>query len=225
MVREIVDGILNSSCRYYYDILADNDFHTYEDDLGIVCEEDLLNEVYWESGASKICVILDNIVLKKGFSRYIYDYQENENIKNIENAAIIESELYQLAKEQGVSMFFAETIDIGNGVVAQERAEDDLTDVSLRRKFDDFLNSQTDKDQIKNLYDRLHDYISMVPLSELFYQYNIDDLEKLYDFLVEYDINDLHESNTGIFKDGKVKFFDFCGFNSLTSNLIKKRRR
>lgn len=224
MVKEIVDKLFNSNYRYFYNLLADNDFHTYESDPGIVYEEDLLNDVYWNSGVNKICIFFDDIVLKKGFSGYIDDNQELIKTENFNNVAIIESDLYKLAKEQGVSKFFAETINIGNDIVAQEKAENILSDYYPQRKFNDFLCNQINSKQIKDLYDRLYNYISSKPLSELFYQYNIDDLKKLYNFLVDYDINDLHSNNCGIFKNGKIKFFDFCGFNSSTSNLVKKRR-
>ena len=64
--------------------------------------------------------------------------------------------------------------------------------------------------------------LGLTAMSFLIAQYDIDDLHELENFLDDYDINDLHSSNMGFF-NGKLKFFDFSGYNSDTFELLKNK--
>lgn len=210
------------------------DFHTYSDEEGVVYEEDMLRPFYWSSGVSKVCIILNEIVLKKAFAGTVteIDWVTGESLDDPEfdeyeqDMCELEYQVYQKAIEADVAEFFAELVQLDDGIYAQPKC--DLT-------FDKYLESKDDCetvylffgedecDLMKQNFDLqlLHCKLNSTIMSYLYAEYPLKKLQALQDFLRRYDINDLHYGNMGFF-NGKLKFFDYCGYCSSTIDQIRK---
>lgn len=89
----------------------------------------------YAQGVNKICIILKDCVLKKSYDgycsytneaietgRYEDDEVEFEDREDVKETMYIEALLYQLALDEEVSQFFAETQEIENDIFVQEKA-------------------------------------------------------------------------------------------------------
>lgn len=226
-LREIIDEYED-----IYDIL-NTDIYTYCGEEGLIYDEAPFDDKYWMTGCSKICIIGDKFVFKTSFSGYAYDYNYDEAEYYDEpifekwniDYCLIEYLLYQRAVQEGVDMFFAWTDRLNDKVYIQEKMNSSFADCNDN-------GCPYPKDESFSLH-KFSDFLSQLGLFELrlqlgtqamrylVLQYKIDDLLKLQDFIIKYDINDLHENNFGWFGD-KLKFFDFCGYKSNTLEKIKE---
>ena len=222
--------------------VLEKDFHSYEEGCGEVYEEDELADFAWSAGVTKICIILDYCVLKTGYSGYAYDYDEDTDeyldeprfVDLEQNTAEVEYKVYERACEEGIDKFFVETIELGNGVFMQERVDDILfeamTDSELRahyeksfvlpdkegqRKFNEGAQEYFEKNGMR----KFCQYFSYDVAYFLTLNLTMEELHALYDFVDNYDINDIHSSNVG-FVNGKIKIFDYCGCGSDTASLL-----
>lgn len=168
-------------------MLSQNDFHLY-------------------CGASKVCIVFDNEdwVIKVGFLREtnsvlsadIYDYCAKEAV------------FYEKAVECGCEAHFAATYYGGcvDGITfyLQERVTANMSEIESRIKT---YNSNHYGENYEDCYDDA-DYIEAVLGDES----SAEEVNALIDFVVEYDINDLHCGNWGITSDGRIVIIDFSGF-------------
>ena len=74
----------------------------------------------------------------------------------------------------------------------------------------------------KNGLGFLYDKTGVGAIRILMMHHSVEELTKLENFLYDYDINDLHNCNMGIF-NGELKIFDFSGFGSDTSEILKRK--
>lgn len=156
------------------------------------------------------------------------------------NECRVEYLVYRAAVAAGLGHFFAEMIKINSDVYMQEKY--DISVSRLENETDDFglYISQTlierfrDKNSKHYLYfNNISRYAEELGLED-FYEclkenddsflmfcsrYSRMELLRLQAFLNEYDINDLHSSNIGMFGND-IKFIDYCGYCSNTSSKV-----
>lgn len=191
-------------------------------------EHDLL---YWDNGASKIVFIYEGYVLKApitGEVSYTEDEEGNEVECFTEQTDYCETEfnIFKLAESEGVAEFFATTIQIDEHVYMQEAYSTDVESCSIICHFNpmikeyydtgylsDWVDFHTETHDLYELKERLRDSMVFALFVSL---YSTEQLRALGNFLGKYDINDLHRSNIGWF-GGKIKFIDFSGYCSCTS--------
>ena len=214
-------------------VLDLNHYTYYGDGEGLIYDECPLDDFCWKTGASKVCIPYAGVVFKTSFSGYAYDYDYETSDWYDEpifedwdtDYCQVEYEIYKRAIKEGVGVFFAETLRLTDKVYVQEESDEifsdflDNNDVSPHS-----LNGFSTEDIAIYASDngilRLKTILGTTVFRYFLDCYSIQELQKLTNFIEKYDINDLHASNLGWF-DGKIKFFDFCGFNSLTSEKIK----
>lgn len=153
----------------------------------------------------------------------------------------VEYLVYRAAVAAGLGHFFAEMIKIDTGIYMQEkydisvcRLEDEdmklhISETLLTSDLCEFRRSGWvlwERDAIEDLVDRVgldslfsHLRCSCSSFMMFYNRYSIVELRRLQAFLDEYDINDLHSSNIGVF-GSDVKFIDYCGYESSTSEKV-----
>lgn len=225
--QEAVDCLSN---EYYF--YGGNDY--YEDGDTSVFNPEALNRFIahysgmWENGASKVCLCFPDYVLKTSFVAEVVhnDYnnetkeweQEFRSLEDVDYCEV-EYKVYQAAKKKGLEKFFAETMRIEDSPVyiqeAYEESLDDSWDSSISEEIRArVVNIQSD-DPLYQLSLRVSEETLMVLIN----QNSEEDLIALGGFLDRFDINDLHEGNSGWFH-GRLKFIDFCGYGSITSEVV-----
>lgn len=221
--------------------------HALEEDIWTYGDGDLYNDYCledfeWHYGVSKVVIMCDDVVVKTAFAGMVEsDYNEETEdyeerfIPNEDDECAVEYEVYKKAVEYGLEKFFAkiEPTEVA-GVYIQEKCDVTLSDLYDLEEFDDeYSGLIKGHDLYKNSdYEELKALGENNGLSELFFRtrnsqtstylfdnYSLEDLLKLQSFLVEFDINDIHGSNAGLFGD-KIKIFDFCGYESNTGSLV-----
>ena len=167
------------------------------------------------------------------------DWQFSE-YKNADECRV-EYLVYRAAVAAGLGHFFAEMIKIDTGIYMQEKY-----DTSINRLEDEGIKLHISETLLASnlcecyrsnwiLWERdaVEDLVERVGLDSLFShlrgncssfmmfynRYSIVELRRLQAFLDEYDINDLHSSNIGVF-GSDVKFIDYCGYESSTSEKV-----
>lgn len=216
-------------------------FFVYIDTDSLV-EGTFLNDINnWRRGATKLCIPLEEFVLKRaicgeketGKEGYIEHKYEEDSMET-------EFNVYQQVKNNCMQDFFAETIYLGNNIYAQEKCAESLYDsyywnkTYFERKGKPYsFKSFTSIDELtfsikyaKNGLHELSDIFTDSLTQKAFMEfYSIAELTNLQHFLCKYDINDIHSDNCGFFKTNqgwKLKIFDYSGFQSNTGDLCKK---
>lgn len=207
-------------------------------------------EFTWGSGVSKVAIVCNSFdgndyALKTAYVGAVYTEDEDEDWKFTEykhaDECRVEYLVYRAAVAAGLGHFFAEMIKIDTGIYMQEKY-----DTSIGRLEDEdmkfYISETLLTSDLCECYrsgwilwerDAIEDLVERVGLDSLFShlrgncssfmmfydRYSILELRCLQTFLDEYDINDLHSSNIGVF-DGDVKFIDYCGYESSTSEKV-----
>ena len=225
---------VKENCFNYNEIvdILSQSHYTYDGDEGIIYDDYPFDGYEFLTGASKICIPAGDYVFKTSFSGYAYDY--NYETSDFYDEPLFEDwkvdyceaeyKIYELAKAAGLGRFFAATYKINSRVYVQERCP---------QIFEDYCGSpyvlskrdNTDTDTFLEILDDLglsflRQELHFRTMRYLVMEYSINDLLALQDFIITYDINDLHDGNCGFFGD-KIKFFDFCGYNSDTFEKLK----
>lgn len=203
----------------------------------------------WACGASKVVLIADNddnsYVLKTAYVGYAYEPRDEKGdfIEDAdwefatwdrEDDCRIEYLVYRAAVAKGVEHFFAETIKVDGAIYMQEAYHQPLAAMSrsemlyevsdenrVRFKIDGAEYDMTAVDNVASengLYD-LRDRLGASTFILFFDRYTVSELQALQQFLLDYDINDLHRNNIGWFYD-ELKFVDYCGFGGRTSSIV-----
>lgn len=215
--------------------VLNQDHYTYfGDEQGLLYDEYPLEEYYWKTGRSKVCIIYAGMVFKTSFSGYAYDYDYEKSDwldepifeKWDKDYCQIEYDIYIRAVKEGVGIFFAETFKLSPKVYTQEECDEifedflENDDTLPPRSLNGFSSEDITIYASDNGILRLKSALGTTLFRYFLDCYSIHSLQKLNEFLVKYDVNDLHEKNLGWF-DGKLKFFDFCGFHSSTLEKLK----
>jgi len=161
------------------------------------------SEVYMASGASKIAFWVDesDSVFKMGFNKLRCDY------------CGLEAEYFAEAKRLGLDEFFASTEFVmwcnNIGVYVAERAEvsfERLSSDLYEKLKSDGMDEDTISDTI-NEADCCCEFMDwLVP-----YYADTDKASKLFEFLNESDINDLHSGNIG-YIGNRLVLIDYSGY-------------
>jgi hypothetical protein len=182
----------------------------------------------WENGASKVCLCFPDYVLKTSFVAEVVRNDWNDKTKEWEQEfrsledvdyCEVEYKVYQAAKEKGLEKFFAETMQIGDSPVYIQEAYEESLDDSWDPDISDEIRARVVNIQNNDPLYQLSLRVSDETLMVLINQNSEEDLIALGEFLDRFDINDLHEGNSGWFH-GRLKFIDFCGYGSITSEVV-----
>lgn len=170
-------------------------------------------------GATRICVVFKNLVLKRNFAGEIIfdneldDYDKDCPIEFETDYCKVEERVYQEAVKEGLEEFFAEVEEISDKVYAQPTSRMIVYECDYYKDFGEWYSDEV-INYVRNLFG------TSIPLEVLNYWLRtktIGKLRKLADFLYAHQINDLHRDNIGWFGD-EIKLFDYCGFNTKTED-------
>lgn len=171
-------------------------------------------------GATKFVIFLnDKEVVKIPFNGcFWWDYKEDGlvfcNFQYSDYCAM-EEEMYNKAEEAGVEQFFVSTKYYGNAVsgvpvYVSERVYTFYDNDKVRERTNSFTeNSMTKAKELKDrVYTRLHDEW----IARAIEYYGYEAVEKLFDFIEEEDIRDLHTNNIGFREDGSPCILDYSSY-------------
>lgn len=217
-------------------------FHTYDDDEGLLYEEDYMDEAvdmsdasHWGNGVTKVALVFDNYVLKSSITGYVTtaddegNYLEEDEIHETfdRDYCEIEYKVYRKAVATGVGKFFAETISLGDGVYMQEKYDLDFDHgIPEGMELTGLIKQYYDSEHLVSWAEFHAESLGLLSLYEAIQQnsllfawlvtlYDYNDLAALSTFIEEYEINDLHEGNVGWFGH-ELKFIDYSGYCSNT---------
>lgn len=170
-------------------------------------------QVRVRNGATKICLVFEKADFIVKWS-YDCDDDNDEGLK--------ECRLYALAVEAGLAFFFPKTEVLGKwgdvSVVIQDKIDYSVNDCNYETRciYQKIGRTVTDRIFYKmengfhtGYYDRsLNETWGKLVIS----LYGKKITKKLCEFIQEYNINDLHESNIG-YKDNKPIILDFGGYH------------
>lgn len=205
----------------------------------------------WVNGASKVCVLLEDCVLKTSIDGWIEDFDEetydslpepekNYFLNDMDDCAV-EFFIYQKAIEEGVSRFFCKTEKTRiSTIFKQEKCDTVLSDFHdtqlTKKKNNSSLKVKEDialyycKKDLRTIYNALGLFdlkdrvLGNIARGYLLAYYSVNDLKCLQRFLSKYDINDLHAKNIGMM-NGKPVIFDFCGYGSSTCSKVMEETK
>ena len=169
-------------------------------------------------GQTKLCLlcdVLDDWVIKLGFLRSTDPYYVKEGLDK--DFCNLEAEYYMKACDNNLGEFFAATYEIGeiNGVhiFLQELAQPD--EDYFMNCFEEYAcqgNDRNDFDDDEQYDDYIDEIVENMDNDERIYAVFGEESDNLVDFIDMFEINDLHEANYGITKDGRAVIFDFSGY-------------
>lgn len=172
----------------------------------------------YSRGETKLCLLcdaLDDWVIKLGFLRSTNPYYVKEGLDK--DFCSLEAEYYVKACDNNLGEFFAATYEVGeiNGVhiFLQELAPPD--EISFRDCFEEYAsqgNDRNDFDDEERYYDYIDEIVGDMDNDERIYAVFGEESDNLVDFIDMVGINDLHEANYGLTKDGRAVIFDFSGY-------------
>lgn len=178
----------------------------------LVENNNLDEELIVSDGVSKICLVFKNENFVVKWSRY------NDEAER-------EVQLYQLAKEANIEMFFPVTkqlVTLNNIVfVIQEKVDVYCCDASPKLEHLYATKAKTVSDRIiskmSNAMMKAHNNYARRP-NELWVRLSISiygkhRCKKFCEFVKTHKINDLHGGNLG-YKNNKPVVLDFCGFEN-----------
>ena len=169
-------------------------------------------------GQTKLCLlcdVLDDWVIKLGFLRSTDPYYVKEGLDK--DFCNLEAEYYVKACDNNLGEFFAATYEVGeiNGVhiFLQELAQPD--EDYFMDCFEEYARQGNDRDDFDNdeqYDDYIDDIVEDMDNDERIYAVFGEESDNLVNFIDMFEINDLHEANYGLTKDGRAVIFDFSGY-------------
>lgn len=169
-------------------------------------------------GETKLCLLcdaLDDWVIKLGFLRSTNPYYVKEDLDK--DFCGLEAEYYIKACNNNLGEFFAATYEVGeiNGVhiFLQELAQPD--EDYFMDCFEEYAyqgNDRNDFDDDERYDDYINEIVEDMDNDERIYAVFGEESDNLVDFIDMVGINDLHEANYGLTKDGRAVIFDFSGY-------------
>lgn len=214
IAKEIVDELIENDF-FYAIICEDNDnLWQWRMDNKAFLEERGLSV---HCGETKACIVskkLSNWVIKTSFVYY------DEYGHATADFCAIEESNYRDAVEEGLEEFFAASYKLCTlepprtseycpkeniTFYIQEKAEPDEEKTSTTCS--DYMSLNRDEDEDEDGCYEYDDYDRLESLFE-----GSKKLSDLFDFIHDWNINDLHSGNFGYTSDGKVKIIDYSGY-------------
>lgn len=208
--EETIDKIVNFIKENFdvYDLTSEDFQLIMDDNYGEIDFE-------YASGASKgVFIVQDDEVIKMPFSKEEVENWEDEGDEEYVRADMevnycdLEYENYLRAKEEGLEKYFAAIRPIRS-----------IKDVQLyAQEFcecDDFYESSNESNNLAlAVFERSISDVSLPRdwAGEFVETYGEKELERLYNFIAEYEINDLHNGNVGRKMDGTLCLIDYSGY-------------
>lgn len=198
----------------------------YEEILNIFKMDYINTDIELGIGASKMALIPDNsaYVLKIPFNgswswisdddEKFYTFEGAENDENCWNYCEVELNRYNLAVEEKVSEFFATTKFFGY------TEGNNHFPIYIQEKINPFKYTESktySREEIRNTYNKFsslglyYDFDTVWVLDAIKY-YGFEKVIKLFMFIEENDISDLHTGNYGYAPDGRPAILDFSNF-------------
>lgn len=224
--------------NYLLNLINDlsKDYWIYSDDETVIYDTTNIDNYDYHYGASKIVIPVneENYVLKRAFAGVVVDCDEDGEptdplyIPNEIDDCETEYKIYLKSIEEGVEKFFAKTEKIDLGIYKQEKYIENVDDFLFNNIYE-IENVKCEEKFLEANSLNMAQGLSLTKMRrrmdsgvfKLFIQnYSLNELYCLQSFLERYDINDISTYNVGIFDGGKIKIFDFCGYNSSTSKKI-----
>ena len=241
-IRYTITGIINDIINTY-GVLSKNAVSSYlykDNNRGLQYRN---HEVYSISaGASKMCIIFEGLmdwVIKIPLMYDCSRREENtrkqwfaEDIKNGYFGSYLhyspdlckeEVNLYKAAVEAGIDKVFAEEKKVmtyhGIPIYAQARIDSNFMNSD---RSDDEPDDELDDEIEEKLWtietsSSIDDLFELQPFMEDLYNYTGKNFLNVMSFIVDNDINDLHNENVGYDFNGHPIFFDYSGFHNPTA--------
>lgn len=247
MLRELIESVEDSHEFITAREALASDIFVYEEDEEVIYNDSVLQDFYWRSGITKVAIIMDSFILKKGFYGYVKDTDEHGFLEPEDfiytkwdvNYGTLEYQVYTMACKQGVSKYFAEMEALGDEVYAQEKCNYILEEVikseELLEKFHLPARNSFDVEDIMDdlgnhdIWD-IDDHFRDEVIPYIYFTFTYDEIRELNTFLKEYSIDDIHIGNIGFFWNSKTnkydfKMFDYSGYldASSTSSYIREQ--
>ena len=217
--------VKNSTYEEAVELLSTN-FHKTQNS-GIY-EHCLLEDCWcqWDSGESKVVIIMDDYVLKTSFTGTVI-YEDEDAVElndNFEDYCKIEYEIFLKAIDAGIDDVFCWVQPCNDKVYAQERVDftifdyeegeaeydDDYFEDGFPPYYAESYHALTDRCRALGV-PNIRRYVRDDALPYVLASFSQEMLQRLTLFFEENDINDLHTNNIG-YVDGKLKFFDYSGY-------------
>lgn len=222
IAENIVDMLMKndiaSAVTYYKDEYEywDTTIHEWAMEKNTLLEDEGIRVYHGETKACIISDELENWVIKVGFC-----YPEDVREEHDENFCELEVSYYKEAAEEGLGEFFAATYPLcTRGDIKffiQERAENDEEVISdsfynyeSKLYYEDKGSDDEDDEDSSYIYDAVDGMDDEDRVYAIFEDHKR--VNELVDFCSKNHINDLHEGNFGITKDGNHKIIDFSGY-------------
>ena len=77
MLRELVESVEDSHEFITAREALASDIFVYEEDEEVIYNDSVLQDFCWRSGITKVAIIMDSFILKKGFYGYVKDTDEH----------------------------------------------------------------------------------------------------------------------------------------------------
>ena len=176
--------------------------------------EDLANEygLEFHSGVTKICIIPMEFDWVVKIGRVERDHENDTNY------CAMEADYFQKAIDNHVADAFAATYEIGEvrgvPIFAQEWVE--VNEDGNSNRMYDYMSSITpiyDDEDPDRYNDRISDEVDYMTDEDRIYAMLGEDRGDVVDFVLTFDIDDLHQGNWGVNRDGKCVMIEFSGYN------------
>ena len=215
----------SNQCYCYYN-MYEEEYEEELEDLAFRCEAD-----DWAHGCTKLVLFFkelsDWVVKIPLFGEYheeddsYHDFEhanQNIQIENYNDYCAVEAYLTKEAYAEELDEMFAKTFYIcdinGVPIYIAEKAEGVLNKGGVE------YTSQHSAYEANDLYESYYDQLQESSLYDKHYfryfvdQYGAWETERLIQFIVDWNIDDLHLGNLGFDKNGHIKIIDYSGFHN-----------
>lgn len=182
----------------------DNHYETYNE-----------KNIYFYTGLTKLCIVMKD---NKDWVIKLALVRDNVPVFDCHsNFCELEARNFEAAEQRGLDKYFAAEYEVGTindiKVFMQEYVE--MNEDLICNSCFDYVKEGYDEDD----FETHDDYINAI-YSEADYLEDEekikalmwDDCDELIEFINDYHINDLHNGNWGINKNGKIVLVDYSGF-------------
>lgn len=229
-LKTIFKHRININVDYLY--IYHDEYDNEESDWNEYIEENC-GACDYATGASKIVLFyndIENWVVKLPFFGDYFestgeysDYTEADKylpVYNTNDYCEAEAYLTEKAVEYGIGDMFAKTYYLGslNGIPTyiSEKVEETVCGHYGHYEYSR-ANSAQETQELYNFYSTELDeaglYYEQPTFRYFVDQYGQKKAEKLIQFIMDYNIDDLHSANIGFDKTGKIKLIDYSGFH------------
>lgn len=213
-----------------YSLVTDDTVEEDDQEFGDIANLANANEYMY--GRSKLVLIyndIDSYVVKIPIKKHMIDENTveeydcaylKEPCENANDYCLLEEKVYQKACEHQIEDMFAGTWHIGDidgyPIYASEMVDYTFDDIDDELEDEvGFVNrdcKETDED-LKSIGRQYRSsFIEYQALDLMLQKYGLERMDKLFVFMSEMTITDLHSGNIGFNVDGTIKIIDYPGF-------------